>query len=59
VGREQYCFQKKIMLILKLRKEGKSYKDIKKTLKCSARVSDAIKYEWKPEKRSAIHKPQI
>nr|CAA23501.1 unnamed protein product [Drosophila melanogaster]CAA25884.1 unnamed protein product [Drosophila melanogaster] len=45
------------MLILKLRKEGKTYKDIQKTLKCSAKmVSNAIKYKWKPENRGTKHK---
>jgi len=50
VGRGQHCSQEKIMSILKLRKEGKTYKDIQKTPEYSAKmVSNAIKYEWKPK----------
>jgi len=45
------------MLILKLRKEEKTYKDIQKTFECSVKmVSNAIKYEWKHENRGTIHK---
>jgi len=57
VGRQQNCSQEKRMLILKLRKDGKTYKDIKKTLQCSAKmVFNAIKYERKPENRGSKRK---
>jgi len=43
------------MLIIKLRKEVKTYMNIQKTLECSAKmVSNVIKYEWKPENRGSI-----
>jgi len=39
VGRGQHCSQEKIMSILKLRKEGKTYKDIQKTPEYSAKMA--------------------
>jgi len=57
VGRGPHCSQEKRMLILKLRKEEKTYKDIQKPFECSVKmVSNAIKYEWKHENRGTIRK---
>jgi len=60
VGRGPHCSKGEREKIIELRKMGKTYQEIQRLLKCSAKmISNAINHEWKPEKRGATPKTTI
>lgn len=57
MGRAKHCTNEKRELILKLRNEGKSYKEIENIIGCKATmIANAIKFDSKPETRGRKRK---
>ena len=50
MGRSSHCSEEQRTLIKKLIEEGKTYKEVQKTIGCSAKmISNALKWHPKPE----------
>lgn len=57
MGRAKHCSEEKRDIIQNLRKQGKTYREIKDMLGCSDQmISNAIKYEKRPEMRGRKRK---
>uniref|UniRef100_A0A3Q3W833 Transposase Tc1-like domain-containing protein n=1 Tax=Mola mola TaxID=94237 RepID=A0A3Q3W833_MOLML len=60
MGRSRHCSEEQRTLIKKLIGEGKTYKEVQKTIGCSAKtISNALKWRAKPETRGRKRKTTI